>query len=107
VRARLHRSAHARCMARQMTPLRWLAGDEEGMESLSGPQRIRMSRWSASAHTGRGGRQQGAELTMHGGGAVTVADGEVRAVFDVDLHYREMVRSMLQHEKRKRRKLTC
>jgi hypothetical protein len=44
---------------------------------------------------------------MHGGGAVTAADGEVRAVFDVDLHYREMVRSMLQHEKRKRRKLTC
>jgi hypothetical protein len=44
---------------------------------------------------------------MQGGSAATAVDGEVRVVSDVDLHYREMVRSTPQHEKREQKELVC
>jgi hypothetical protein len=44
---------------------------------------------------------------MQNGVAVTMADGKLWEVSTMDLHDREMVRSTLQQEKRKRRKLTC
>jgi hypothetical protein len=109
VREWLRRTAHgmAQCTTRPMMPLRWLTDDEEGTESLPTPQRIPMERWKASAHTGQGGQRQGAKLTMQNGVAVTMADGKLWEVSTMDLHDREMVRSTLQQEKRKRRKLTC
>jgi hypothetical protein len=77
------------------------------MARFLGSARMHSTRYGVPNRVVQGWWRKGAELTMQGGSAATAVDAEVRVVSDVDLHYREMVRSTPQHEKRERKELVC